>query len=156
MQPPGQVDGTDCPGVSFRLRQDCEEDARAFVTQYLIPRLIQCFLVIFLGVTAVFVIPRLTPTDPVLRTITSLRAQGSSLDSATVERMIEDLREHYGLQGSMLQQYGALWKRLFSADFLLTFSSLHRLLNTIRGPSKEVYGLQIANLGTHPGGGPDG
>jgi peptide/nickel transport system permease protein len=92
-----------------------------FVRGYLIPRLFQYVLVIFVGVTAVFIIPRLSPTDPVQRTITQLRSMGGSLDSASMNAFIEDLNELYGLEGSMLQQYGAFWQRLFRGDFGVSF-----------------------------------
>ncbi len=92
-----------------------------FLKRYLIPRLIQYVLVIFVGITAVFVIPRLTPSDPVERTIAQLRSMGSYLDPASVDGMIEDLTEMYGLQGSMLEQYGAFWQRLFHGDFGVSF-----------------------------------
>ena len=92
-----------------------------FIKRYLIPRTIQYFLVIFLGITAVFFIPRLTPSDPVERTIAQLRSQGSYLDPASMDEFIADLTELYGLQGSMLQQYGAFWQRLFRADFGVSF-----------------------------------
>jgi peptide/nickel transport system permease protein len=92
-----------------------------FIKQYLIPRLIQYFLVIFLGITAVFFIPRLTPSDPVERTITQLRSQGSYLDPASMDQFIADLTELYGLQGSWLEQYGAFWSRLFRGDFGVSF-----------------------------------
>lgn len=93
----------------------------AFLRRYLIPRLIQYFLVIFVGITAVFIIPRLTPSDPVQRTIAQLRSMGSYLDPASVDRMVADLTEMYGLGGSMLQQYGAFWARLFRGDFGVSF-----------------------------------
>jgi len=93
----------------------------AFIKRYLIPRLIQYFLVIFLGITAVFIIPRLTPSDPVQRTIAQLRSMGSYLDPASMDDFINDLTELYGLQGSMLQQYGAFWLRLFRGDFGVSF-----------------------------------
>jgi peptide/nickel transport system permease protein len=93
----------------------------AFLKRYLVPRLIQYFLVIFIGITAVFVIPRLTPSDPVGRTIAQLKSMGSYLDPASVDRMVQDLTEMYGLEGSMLQQYGAFWKRLFHGDFGVSF-----------------------------------
>lgn len=93
----------------------------AFVKGYLIPRLIQYFLVIFLGLTAVFIIPRLTPTDPVNRTITQLRSMGSYLDPASMNKFIDDLNELYGLKGSPLEQYTAFWKRLFKGDFGVSF-----------------------------------
>ncbi len=92
-----------------------------FIKRYLIPRLIQYFLVIFLGITAVFIIPRLSPSDPVQRTISQLRSMGSYLDPATMDAFIEDLNEMYGLEGSMFDQYIAFWKRLFQGDFGVSF-----------------------------------
>jgi peptide/nickel transport system permease protein len=92
-----------------------------FVKRYLIPRFIQYVLVIFLGITAVFVIPRLAPSGPVERTIAQLRSQGSYLDPASMDDFIADLTELYGLEGSMLQQYGAFWTRLFRGDFGVSF-----------------------------------
>ena len=94
----------------------------SFVKRYLIPRLIQYVLVMFLGITAVFFIPRFAPTDPVQRTISELTSRGAFLDPASMDGMIEDLREMYGLEGSTLEQYGAFWKRLFRGDFGVSFS----------------------------------
>ncbi len=93
----------------------------AFVRGYLIPRLIQYFLVIFVGITAVFLIPRALPADPVNRMISAIDSRGSDLDPATVDDMIADLTEMYGLEGSTLEQYGAFWGRLFHADFGVSF-----------------------------------
>lgn len=93
----------------------------AFIKGHLIPRLIQYVLVIFVGITAVFIIPRLMPSDPVQRTIAQLRSMGSYLDPASMGEFMDDLTEMYGLQGSMLQQYGALWVRLFRGDFGVSF-----------------------------------
>lgn len=92
-----------------------------FIKGYLIPRLIQYFLVIFIGLTIVFIIPRLTPTDPVRRTIAQLRSMGASLDPATMGSFIEDLNQMYGLEGTSLDQYWAFWARLFQGDFGVSF-----------------------------------
>jgi len=92
-----------------------------FVRRYLLPRFIQYVLVIFLGITAVFFIPRFTPSDPVQRTIAELQSHGSYLDPGSIDEMVEDLREMYGLEGSMLEQYGAFWKRVFTGDFGVSF-----------------------------------
>ncbi len=92
-----------------------------FIRRYLIPRLIQYFLVIFLGITAVFFIPRFLPNDPVVKTIAALQARGSTLDPGTMDDIIADLTKMYGLEGSMLQQYGEFWQRLFHADFGVSF-----------------------------------
>lgn len=92
-----------------------------FIKGYLIPRLIQYFLVIFLGITAVFIIPRLTPSDPVQRTIAQLTSMGSYLDPSTMGAFIDDLTEMYGLEGSSFDQYIAFWGRLFHGDFGVSF-----------------------------------
>lgn len=92
-----------------------------FVKLYLIPRLIQYFLVIFLGITAVFFIPRFMPTDPVERMISELKSRGSYLDPATIDELIADLTEMYGLEGSWGEQYLAFWQRLFRGDFGASF-----------------------------------
>jgi peptide/nickel transport system permease protein len=92
-----------------------------FIKQYLIPRLIQYFLVIFLGITAVFFIPRFLPNDPVARTIAELQSRGSYLDPNSIDDMVVALTEMYGLEGSVLQQYGAFWQRLFHGDFGVSF-----------------------------------
>ncbi|MFW5776579.1 MAG: ABC transporter permease [Spirochaetota bacterium] len=93
-----------------------------FLKQYLIPRLIQYVLVIFLGLTAVFLIPRLAPSDPVESTITSLQSMGGTVDAATLDETMETMRELYGLSGSTWQQYLDFWGRVFRADFGVSFS----------------------------------
>jgi peptide/nickel transport system permease protein len=92
-----------------------------FLKGYLIPRLIQYFLVIFVGVTAVFIIPRLLPSDPVVRTIAQLRSRGSYLDPASIDNMVADLTEMYGLEGSPFEQYIDFWQRLVRGDFGVSF-----------------------------------
>jgi peptide/nickel transport system permease protein len=89
----------------------------AFVKGYLIPRLIQYFLVIFLGITAVFFIPRFMPSDPIYRVLTQMESRGAYLDPESVDSLVRNLKEMYGLEGSLLQQYAAFWGRLFRGDF---------------------------------------
>jgi peptide/nickel transport system permease protein len=98
-----------------------EDSALTFIKRYLIPRLIQYFLVIFLGITAVFFIPRFLPNDPVVRTIAELQSRGSYLDPASIDHMVVALTEMYGLEGSALEQYAAFWQRLFRGDFGVSF-----------------------------------
>lgn len=105
----------------------------AFIKRYLIPRLIQYILVLFLGITAVFFIPRLTPSDPVQRTIAQLRSQGSFLDPASMDKFIEDLTELYGLGGSPMEQYWAFWERLFRGDLGVSFFQFPTPVNVLIG-----------------------
>jgi peptide/nickel transport system permease protein len=92
-----------------------------FVKRYLIPRLISYFLVIWLGITVVFFIPRLIPNDPVMRMIDQMRARGSTLEPGSMDGIIEDLTKMYGLEGSWLEQYGDMWGRLVRGDLGVSF-----------------------------------
>lgn len=102
-----------------------------FVKRYLIPRLISYFLVIWLGITVVFLIPRLTPNDPVMRAIDQMRARGSTLEPGTMDDIIEDLTEMYGLGGSWLEQYWDFWGRLFQGDFGVSFFQFPARVNQL-------------------------
>ncbi len=103
----------------------------AFLKRYLIPRLFQYFLVIWLGITVVFLIPRLTPNDPVMRMVGELRGRGSTLEPGAMDGIIRDLTEMYGLGGSWLEQYGAFWGRLVRGDFGVSFFQFPTRVNQL-------------------------
>lgn len=102
-----------------------------FVKRYLIPRLISYFLVIWLGITIVFLIPRFTPSDPVMRMIGQINARGATLEPGSMDGLIEDLTEMYGLGGSWLEQYGAFWGRLVRGDFGVSFFQFPATVNEL-------------------------
>lgn len=87
-----------------------------FILRYLIPRILQYFTVIIIGITVTFIIPRLSPTDPVEAQIAMMMARGNTLDAASVASMRAALTDLYGLSGSPLQQYFAFWGRLLRGD----------------------------------------
>ncbi len=89
---------------------------RKFVLNYLVPRIVQYFFVIFLGVTLTFIIPRLSPVDPVTAQINRVMMSGSEVNPDAIIAMREALTEMYGLEGSDLQQYFAFWGRLLRGD----------------------------------------
>lgn len=93
-----------------------------FLRQYLLPRLVQFVVVVFIGATVVFTIPRLTPNDPVERQLQLLTIRSQYLDPATMGKVKQTMRELYGLEGSFLEQYGIFWRRLFQGDFGPSFS----------------------------------
>jgi peptide/nickel transport system permease protein len=105
--------------------------AVTFLKRYLIPRLIQYVLVIWLGITVVFLIPRLTPNDPIMRMIGEMRGRGSTLEPGTMDDIIADLTEMYGLGGSWLDQYWAFWGRLFHGDFGVSFFQFPTRVNKL-------------------------
>ena len=102
-----------------------------FLKRYLIPRLIQYVLVIWLGITIVFLIPRLTPSDPVMKMVGELQARGSTLEPGTMDDIIEDLTEMYGLGGSWGEQYIAFWQRLFHGDMGVSFFQFPTRVNVL-------------------------
>lgn len=85
---------------------------------YIIPRIIQYIVVIFIGITIVFIVPRLTPIDPVQTTIYRLTSYGGAyMEPEALASMQNTLKELYGLEGSLVEQYFAFWKHLFTFDF---------------------------------------
>lgn len=102
-----------------------------FIRRYLIPRLISYFLVIWLGITVVFLIPRLTPNDPVMKMIDQMRARGSTLEPGAMDGIIRDLTVMYGLEGSWLDQYGDFWGRLLRGDFGVSFFQFPARVNQL-------------------------
>ena len=88
-----------------------------FFRDYLIPRLIQYIVVIFCGITAVFFIPRMTGQDPVLEIIAQIQSHGTQLDPTAVNSLMVTLKELYGLEGTLFEQYMNMWRRVFTLDF---------------------------------------
>jgi len=86
-----------------------------FVTSYALPRLVQWAVVIFVGATVTFMIPRLLPTDPVEQTLNRVSAT-SVTDPRAVESFRNALKDLYGLQGTPLEQYLNFWSRLVRGD----------------------------------------
>ncbi len=89
---------------------------RKFLLRYLLPRFVQYFLVIFIGVTLTFIIPRLSPSDPVERQVQMIMSSGSAVNPEAVIHLRVALTEMYGLKGSNFEQYLAFWGRLFRGD----------------------------------------
>jgi peptide/nickel transport system permease protein len=102
-----------------------------FLKRYLIPRLIAYVLVIWLGITVVFLIPRVTPNDPVIRMVGEMRARGASMEPGAMDEIIADLTEMYGLEGSWLDQYWAFWGRLFHGDLGVSFFQFPTRVNQL-------------------------
>ena len=89
---------------------------RRFILHYLIPRFLQFLTIIFVGITVTFIIPRLSPTNPVEAQIAMMVARGESLDPQSIASMRAALTDLYGLSGSPVQQYFSFWGRLLRGD----------------------------------------
>jgi peptide/nickel transport system permease protein len=102
-----------------------------FVRRYLIPRLIQYVAVTVLGITIIFILPRLMPIGPVEKAVAQIQSRGEYLDPKAAEETVQVLKEMYGLDEGVVQQYISFWKRLFSGDF---------------GPSLVSYPVPVSEL----------
>lgn len=90
--------------------------------KYLVQRLFQFFLVVFLGVSLTFLITTMSPIDPVEQSLSLMTSFGAT-DPRSVELMREALAELYGLKGSVIEQYFAFWGRVLRGDFGPSLSS---------------------------------
>jgi len=66
-----------------------------------------------------------------MRVIGELRGRGSTLEPGSMDGIIRDLTELYGLNGSWLDQYWAFWGRLFHGDFGVSFFQFPAKVSTL-------------------------
>lgn len=86
--------------------------------KYLGLRLLTWALVIIIGVTFVFFIPRMFPSDPVENMISQMVSRMGSMEAAEIEGMRRQLRVQFGLDGTLWEQYASYIKNgLFSFNF---------------------------------------
>ena len=76
--------------------------------EYVIPRIIQWALVIFIGVTITFMVPRLSPVNPIDQALGRLTTFSNLSPEATIE-LRESLEDLYGLDGTYFDQYINFW-----------------------------------------------
>jgi peptide/nickel transport system permease protein len=99
---------------------------------YLLRRLGQFVLVVFIGVNIAFFVTHATPIDPVEQTISATTSFGSTSPEA-VALMRQSLRDLYGLQGGLAHQYLAFWQRVTRADFGPSLSAFPTPVSTLVG-----------------------
>jgi peptide/nickel transport system permease protein len=90
--------------------------------EFILPRVVQWVVVIVIGVTITFLIPRLSPVNPVEQALARMTTFQTMNPEAT-KALRQTLLDLYGLEGSLLDQYFAFWKRLFAGDLGPSFTS---------------------------------
>lgn len=86
--------------------------------KYFALRVLTWALTIWIGVTFIFFIPRMFPSDPVESMIGQIQSRSGQMDPIQLESLRRSLRIQFGLEGSLLEQYGTfLWKGLLQFDF---------------------------------------
>ena len=92
--------------------------------QYIGSRVASYLMVLFIGLTVTFFLPRFMPSDPIEQYIFDLQSTaGQSLSVEEMEYLRETLSQIYGLEGSLWSQYlGYLERVIFHFDFGPSFS----------------------------------
>jgi peptide/nickel transport system permease protein len=97
---------------------------------YVLRRIGQFVLVVFVGVNIAFFVTHATPIDPVTAAIAAA-TRFSQSDPQAVQMTRDALRELYGLQGGLWQQYVAFWSRVAVADFGPSLSAFPTPVSTL-------------------------
>ena len=85
---------------------------------FFLQRILAWALTIWIGVTFIFFIPRMFPSDPVESMIAQMQSRSGNMDAAVLEATRKQLRIQFGLEGSLLEQYGSfLWNGLLQFNF---------------------------------------
>ena len=82
---------------------------------FVLKRLGQLLIVVFLGVSATFFITHLSPIDPVEQTLNRLY-QRSQADPEAMEAMRVALTEMYGTDKPLASQFASFWSRFLRGD----------------------------------------
>lgn len=99
---------------------------------FFLQRVLAWALTILIGVTFIFFIPRMFPSDPVESMISQMQSRSGNMEPAQIEALRRQLRVQFGLEGSLLEQYGSfLWNGLLHFNF---------------GPSLMSYPEPVVNI----------
>lgn len=100
--------------------------------KFFLQRVLAWALTIWIGVTFIFFIPRMFPSDPVENMIAQMQTRSGNMDPAEMEVLRQQLRVQFGLEGSLMQQYFSFLKNgLLRFDF---------------GPSLMSYPEPVGNI----------
>lgn len=99
---------------------------------FLLKRIFTWAVTIWIGVTFIFFVPRMFPSDPVENMIGQIQSRSGSMDPAQMEALRSSLRVQFGLEGTILEQYGSfIWNGLLHFNF---------------GPSLMSYPEPVGNI----------
>jgi peptide/nickel transport system permease protein len=101
---------------------------------FLLSRLVTYVLVVWIGVTMVFLVPRFLPSSPVEAMLAKVASQGQYMEASQIEALRASLMETFGLRGTLFQQYTGFFKRvLLTGDFGPSFTAFPTPVNRLVG-----------------------
>jgi len=89
---------------------------------YLLKRVGQLILIVFIAVSVNFIIPRLLPGDPVETALARLQSSGGA-QNVDIQAVAAAYRSKYGLDQPLLAQYGKYWQDLLRLDLGVSFAN---------------------------------
>jgi peptide/nickel transport system permease protein len=116
----------------------------AFFRGFILPRVVQWLLVIVVGLTITFLIPRLSPVNPVETAIGRM----TSLQTVNPEAVLvlrQSIQDLYGLNGTIIEQYFAFWGRVLKGDLGPSFGAFPTPVSEMIG---NAIGWTIGLVGT--------
>jgi peptide/nickel transport system permease protein len=105
-----------------RFASEDKVDTVTLLKEFILPRLVQWVLVIVIGVTITFLIPRLSPVNPIDQALGRMTTF-QNMDPEAVLSLRATLMDLYGLEGSILDQYFSFWGRVIRGDLGPSFSA---------------------------------
>ncbi|RAP77210.1 ABC transporter permease [Paenibacillus montanisoli] len=100
--------------------------------KFLLSRVLSFVLVVFIGITTVFFVPRFMPSDPVEAMIGKMTANQAFMEPEAIVTLRETLNESFGLEGSMWDQYWGFVKRvIITQDFGPSLASYPNPVNEL-------------------------
>lgn len=99
--------------------------------KFVLTRVLIWFLTILVGVTVVFFLQRMMPSDPVETMIAKMTTLGTRVTPEEIEATRAILLKQFGLEGSLWEQYRVSMSRLLTFDF---------------GPSLSMYPTRVIDL----------
>ncbi len=95
------------------------------LAQYVLQRFVSYLMVLFIGITITFFLPRFMPGDPINNYISQVQSRaGQTMSPEATQQLRDSLAELYGLKGDLLTQYFSFLNRVFlHFDFGPSFTS---------------------------------
>ena len=97
---------------------------------YLLTRLGQFAVVVFIGINIAFIVTHATPIDPVEQSI-AMATQYGTTNPEAIAMMRQSLKELYGMEGGPAEQYVAFWRRIAAGDFGPSLSAFPAPVSTL-------------------------
>jgi peptide/nickel transport system permease protein len=116
--------------------------------RYFATRIGAYLLVMFIGLTVIFILPRLMPTNPVENYLMQVTQQsGNQLAPEDVAKIRSSLQDLYGLGGSLPDQYVGFIRRVITLDFGFSITAYPRPVSEfIKNALPYTMGLMLTSI----------